>query len=53
LAIIFKKILNFVPQYSVENAVLDLCQAFKNERITDSNDDIFYNVRRLKRLKIK
>jgi nucleoside-diphosphate-sugar epimerase len=48
-----KNILNFVPQYSVENAVLDLCQAFKNERITDSNDDIFYNVRRLKRLKIK
>ena len=48
-----KNTLNFVPQYSVENAVLDLCQAFKNREVTDTNNDIFYNVRRLKRLQIK
>jgi nucleoside-diphosphate-sugar epimerase len=48
-----KNTLNFVPQYSVENAVLDLCQAFKNKKVTDTNNDIFYNVRRLKRLQIK
>jgi len=48
-----KNILNFVPQFTVENAVLDLCQAFKNGKVVDTNDDIFYNVRRLKRLQIK
>jgi len=48
-----KNVLNFVPQFTVENAVLDLCQAFKNGKVVDTNNDIFYNVRRLKRLQIK
>lgn len=48
-----KNILNYVPKYTVENAVLDLCQAFKNKKIIDTDNDIFYNVRRLKRLQIK
>ena len=48
-----KNVLNYVPKYTVENAVLDLCQAFKNQKVIDTNNDIFYNVRRLKRLQIK
>jgi len=48
-----KNALNFVPRFTVEDAVLDLCHAFKNEKVIDTNNDIFYNVRRLKRLQIK
>lgn len=43
--------LGFKPKYSVEDAVRDLCQAFKKGLISNSmDDDVFYNVRRLKRL---
>lgn len=46
-----KKALGFVPKRSVEDAVRDLCTAFKQGLIPDSfGDDRYYNVKRLKRL---
>ncbi len=43
--------LGFTPQYSIEDAVRDLCQAFKAGKLPDSmNDDTYYNVRTLKAL---
>lgn len=45
--------LNFVPKLSVENAILDLCEAFKNDLIPNSfEDDKYYNVRTMKKTKI-
>lgn len=47
-----KQMLGFVPQYTVEDAVRDLCHAFRDNRIPNSmEDDYYFNVRRLKRLK--
>ena len=47
-----KRVLDFEPKYSVEDAVRDLCQAFKNDKLPDSLDnDWYYNVRYLKALK--
>ncbi len=47
-----KRALGFVPQYTVEDAVRDLCRAFKSGEIPNSmEDDYYFNVRRLKRLK--
>ncbi len=47
-----KRTLGFVPQYTVEDAVRDLCHAFRDNRIPNSmEDDYYFNVRRLKRLK--
>ncbi len=49
-----KNLLGFVPQFTIEDAVKDLCNAFKNKLIDDSfNNDIYHNVKRLKSLKIK
>ncbi|PPR11184.1 MAG: UDP-glucose 4-epimerase [Alphaproteobacteria bacterium MarineAlpha11_Bin1] len=43
--------IGFVPKYSVEDAVRDLCKAFRDSRLPGSlEDDIYFNVRRLKRL---
>ena len=48
-----KKVLGFVPEFTIEDAVKELCDAFKNKLIKDSfNNDIFYNVKRLKSLNI-
>jgi nucleoside-diphosphate-sugar epimerase len=47
-----KRTLGFVPQYTVEDAVRDLCHAFRDDEIPDSlDDDCYFNVRRLKRLR--
>jgi nucleoside-diphosphate-sugar epimerase len=47
-----KRMLGFAPQYTVEDAVRDLCHAFRDNRIPNSmEDDYYFNVRRLKRLK--
>ena len=44
--------IGFAPKHSVEDAVRDLCRAFKDGRLPDSlQDDVYFNVRRLKRLK--
>lgn len=46
------RILGFRPRRSVEDAVRDLCVAFKTGKLPNSLDDTFYfNVRRLKELK--
>jgi nucleoside-diphosphate-sugar epimerase len=46
-----KRVLGFQPKHSVEDAIRDLCRAFKAEKIPDSmQNDRYYNVRRLKTL---
>jgi nucleoside-diphosphate-sugar epimerase len=47
-----KRVLGFTPSHSIEEAVHDLCQAFRDGRLPNSmEDDQYFNVRRLKRLK--
>jgi nucleoside-diphosphate-sugar epimerase len=47
-----KRALGFVPQHTVEDAVRDLCRAFRDGLVPNSfDDDYYFNVRRLKRLK--
>jgi nucleoside-diphosphate-sugar epimerase len=44
-----RRVLDFVPQHSIEEAVRDLCTAFKRGLVPDPmTDDIYYNVRRMK-----
>lgn len=46
-----KRILGFVPSHTIEDAVRDLCNAFRDGRLPNSmDDDRYFNVRRLKRL---
>lgn len=46
--------LGFVPQYSVENAVSELCDAFRAGKLPNSlDDDVYFNVQRLKKLHAK
>jgi nucleoside-diphosphate-sugar epimerase len=47
-----KRVLGFAPKFTIEDAVRDLCVAFKEGRVPNSfDDDRYYNVKRLKRLK--
>jgi nucleoside-diphosphate-sugar epimerase len=47
-----KRVLGFKPSHSIEQAVRDLCHAFRDGRLPNSmDDDQYFNVRRLKRLK--
>lgn len=47
-----RRVLGYAPRHTIEDAVRDLCQAFRDGRIPDSmNDDQYFNVRRLKRLR--
>lgn len=49
-----KKILNFEPKLTIEDAVNDLCKQFKLGNIKNSfENDIFYNVRTLKNINAK
>lgn len=49
-----KNILGFVPKYSIEDAVRDLCNAFKNNKLPESfDDDRYYNVRTMKKIDAK
>ena len=49
-----KKILNFTPKYSIEDAILELCNAFKKKLLTNTFDDDFYfNVKRLQNIQAK
>jgi nucleoside-diphosphate-sugar epimerase len=46
--------LGFVPRRTIEDAVRDLCVAFKDGRLPNSfDDDRYYNVRTLKALAVK
>ena len=48
-----KKELNFQPKLTIENAVEDLCKAFKENLIDNSfENDQYHNVKRLKNFKI-
>jgi nucleoside-diphosphate-sugar epimerase len=47
-----KRVLGFAPQHTIEDAVRDLCNAFRKNLVPESmTDDQYFNVRRLKRLK--
>ena len=47
-----QRVLGFKPKRSIEDAVRDLCKAFKAGKLPDSMQDTFYfNVRRLKELR--
>ncbi|MBI3041330.1 MAG: SDR family oxidoreductase [Betaproteobacteria bacterium] len=48
------RVLGFRAKYTIEDAVRGLCQAFKAGLLPDSmTDDIYYNVRRMKRLGVR
>ena len=48
-----QRILGFNPKFTVDDAIRDLCVAFKSGKLPNSLDDTFYfNVRRLKELKV-
>ncbi len=48
------RVIGFKPKHSIEDAVRDLCKAFKAGKLPNSfDDDIYFNVKRMKRLGIK
>ncbi len=48
-----KRCLGFVPKYSVDDAVRDLCVAFRAGRIPESmSDDRYFNVKRIQSLEV-
>ncbi len=48
-----KKILGFEPVKSVEDAVIELCNCFKKKLFNNTlEDDFYFNVKRLKNLKV-
>ena len=49
-----KKVLNYSPKRSVEDAVKDLCEAFQKNLLKDSFDkDIYFNINRMRNIKAK
>ena len=49
-----KKILDYVPTRSIEDAVRDLCGAFKKNLLKNSfKKDIYFNIERMKNIKAK
>jgi len=47
-----KRVLGYTPRHTIEDAVRELCQAFLAKKLPNSmEDDCYYNVRLLKRLK--
>ena len=48
-----KRLLGFEARYSIEDAVRDLCRAFKMGKLLNSlSDNRYYNVRRMKELEV-
>jgi len=48
------KVIGFTPKYSIEDAVRGLCKAFREGKLPGSmSDDIYFNVKRMKRLGVK
>jgi nucleoside-diphosphate-sugar epimerase len=46
-----RRVLGFQPTHTIEDAVRELCRAFRSGKIPNSfDDDAYFNVRRLKRL---
>lgn len=49
-----KRELGFAPSHSIEEAVRDLCQAFREDKLPDSfDDDSYYNVRTMQAIGAK
>ena len=49
-----KRELDFAPSHSIEEAVRDLCQAFRDGKLSDSfDDDSYYNVRTMQAIGAK
>ena len=49
-----KSKLNFIPKYSVEDAIRGLAEAFKSKMLPNSfDDDKYFNVRTMKKLAVK
>ncbi len=49
-----KNVLGFVPKYTVEDAVRDLCNAFQEGKLPNSfDDDKYYNIRTMKAIGAK
>jgi nucleoside-diphosphate-sugar epimerase len=47
-----RRVLGYAPKHTIEDAVAELCDAFKDGRLPGSmEDDRYFNVKRLKRLK--
>jgi nucleoside-diphosphate-sugar epimerase len=47
-----KRVLGYAPKRTIEDAVRDLCQAFKAGKLPDSlTDDRYFNVRTMKAVK--
>lgn len=48
-----KRVIGFEPKLTIEDAVRDLCHAFKDGKIQNSmTDDIYYNVKRIQALEV-
>ena len=48
------RVLGFKPKHSIEEAVIDLCKAFKEGKLPNSfEDDKYYNVRTMKAAELK
>ncbi len=49
-----KNLLNYSPKRSIENAVEDLCRAFKKNLLKNSfSEDIYFNINRMKNINAK
>lgn len=49
-----KKTLNFEPKYSVEDAVIDLKQAFEENKLPNSlNNSIYFNIKKMQEIDLK
>tara|TARA_A100001037_G_scaffold282575_1_gene287294 strand:- start:800 stop:1813 length:1014 start_codon:yes stop_codon:yes gene_type:complete len=49
-----KRVLGYVPQHTIEDAVRDICEAFRSGALPNSfDDDNYYNVRTMQALGVK
>jgi nucleoside-diphosphate-sugar epimerase len=49
-----KRELGFIPKYTISDAIIELCDAFAAKKLPNSlSDDIYFNVKRLKKLGIE
>ena len=49
-----KKVLGFVPKFSIEDAIISLCNAFKDGKIKNSmEDEIYYNIKKNESLRYR
>ncbi len=49
-----KRVLKFKPKKNIQNAIIEICKAFDNNKIKNSFTNLnFFNVEKLKKLKVK